>query len=277
MQYAIALARPVGGEITLLHVLLLPLPSNDSDDEPDWMPLGPSPRREVLEQMRRFAEPADAAGVGTRLVLRDGSPGDEIVRTACSLDTDLIVMGSHGRRRLQRLLGSHAERVLRTASCPVLLVGGSVDATPAEAPVRIQEVLCAASGSAHSPQTVAYAQSLAAGAGAHLTLLHVVEPGRRGAAPWSGRTEARPGRIDECTSHGSPRSEILRYAKERGADLIVVGAHDRGPASLGQLGSTSGHVVREAECAVLAVKAVPSPARPGRSRGRRRKVVHALS
>lgn len=108
LEYAIALARPVGGEITLLHVLLLPLPSIDSDDEPDWMPPEPSPRSELLVQMRRFAEPANAAGLTTSLVLRDGLPGDEIVRAAHSLDTDLIVMGSHGRRGLDRLLGSHA-------------------------------------------------------------------------------------------------------------------------------------------------------------------------
>ncbi len=45
LEYAIALARPVRSEITLLHVLLLPLPSLNSDDEPDWMPPGPGARK----------------------------------------------------------------------------------------------------------------------------------------------------------------------------------------------------------------------------------------
>lgn len=263
LEHAIALARPVGGEITLLHVLLLPLPSIDSDDEPTWMPPGPSPRSELLQQMRCFTEPADAAGLATRLVLRDGVPGDEIVRAASALDADLIVMGSHGRRGLDRLLGSHAERVLRTAACPVLLVGSSADMTPSESPVRLQEILCAASGSEHSPETLEYAQCLAAGAGAHLTLLHVTEPGHLRtppAAPWSGRIECRPGQIDECTTCGSARSEILRCAKERGADLIVIGIHDRGPGVLGYLGCTSGYVARAAGCGVLTVKAMPSHA-----------------
>lgn len=270
LEYAIALARPVGGEIVVLHVLLLPLPSVDSDDGLDWMPPEPSPLVELLQQMRRFADPAEAAGLATRLVLRDGLPGDEIVRAARSLETDLIVMGSHGRRGLDRLLGSHAERVLRTASGPVLLVGGSAEATPAEAPVRIEEVLCAASGSEHSPQTLDYAECLAKGAGAHLTLLHVTEPGHRrspGTPPWTGRIQASPGRVDECMSCGSPRSEILRCARERRADLIVMGAHDRGPGVLGYLGSTSGHVVRAAGCAVLTVKATPSHAGAERSSG----------
>lgn len=270
LAYAIALARPVGGEITLLHVLLLPLPSIDADDEPDWMPPEPSPRSELLQRLRRFAEPADAAGIATRLVLRDGIPGDEIVRAARSLEADLIVMGSHGRRGLDRLLGSHAERVLREACGPVLLVGGPAEAAPAETPVRLQEVLCAASGSEHSAQTLDYALCLAAGAGAHLTLLHVTEPSQRhapGTPPWSGRIGASTGRVDECMSSGSPRSEILRCAREHGADLIVMGAHDRGPGVLGYLGSTSGHVVRAAGCAVLTVKATPSHAGAERSSG----------
>lgn len=270
LEYAIALARPVGGEIVLLHVLLLPLPSVDADDGPDWMPPEPSPLVELLQQMRRFAEPADAAGLATRLLLRDGLPGDEIVRTAGSLETDLIVMGSHGRRGLDRLLGSHAERVLRKACGPVLLVGGSAEATPAEAPVRIQEILCAASGSEHSPQTLDYAQCLATGARAHLTLLHVTEPGHRrspGTPPWTGRIQPSPGRVDERMRCGSPRAEILRCARERGADLIVMGAHDRGPGFLGYLGSTSGHVVRAAGCAVLTVKATLSHADAERSSG----------
>jgi nucleotide-binding universal stress UspA family protein len=262
LEYAVALARPVRGEITLLHVLLLPLPSVNSDDEPDWMPPGPGPRSELLERMRRFAAPAEAAGVTIRSELRDGLPGDEIVRAARTMDADLIVMGSHGRRGLGRVLGSHAERVLRTAPCPVLLACRSVDATPAEAPVRIQEVLCAASGSKHSPRTLDYAQCLAAGAGAHLTLLHVTEPGllrTPPVPPWSGRIPPRPDQVAQCLSYGSPRSEILRCAQERRADLIVMGAHDRGPGALGYLGSTASHVASAAGRAVLAVKATPSP------------------
>jgi nucleotide-binding universal stress UspA family protein len=264
LEYAIALARPVRAEITLLHVLLLPLPSIDSDDEPDWMPPGQSAASELLEQMRCFAKPALAAGLTIRTVLRDGLPGDEIVRSALSIDTDLIVMGSHGHRGLDRLLGSHAEHVLRTAPFPVLVVRSSVDTVPGDAPFQLHEVLCAASGSEHSPQTVDYAECLAAGAGAHLTLLHVTEPGHLGArpAPWGDRIEASPSRFDWRISLGSPRSEILRCAEDHGADLIVMGAHDRGPGIFGCLGSTAGYVVRAAGCGVLTVKAMPLAANP---------------
>ena len=63
-------------------------------------------------------------------VLREGNPAEEIVRLAGERGCDLIVMGTHGRRRLGRLLmGSVAEQVLRRAPCPVLTVKGE----PAEA------------------------------------------------------------------------------------------------------------------------------------------------
>jgi universal stress protein A len=233
LEYAIALARPAAAEITVLHVLPLPLPSVDSDDEPDWMPAGLGGRSEVLEQMRRFAEPAEAAGLRTRAVLRVGIPSDEILRAIAELEPDLLVMGSHGRRGLQRLVGSHAARVLRLAPCPVLTVS-LLEGAPAEMPVRIQEVLCAASGSERTPRTIEYARSLAEGAQAHVTLLCVANPCR-------------------------PSSDILDLARKRGADLIVIGNHDRGLGVVGYLGSTSARVIRDAECAVLTVKANPWP------------------
>jgi nucleotide-binding universal stress UspA family protein len=187
------------------------------------------------------------------------------VRAGCTLDTDLIVMGSCGRRGLQRLLGSHAEHVLRTAQCPVLTVGAAVDETPMDGPVRIQTVLCAASGSEHSPKTVEYAHRLAVGAQARLAILHVTAHHSHGQPPppWAGRVEAGAAKVDEYFTRGSPHAEILRCAKRLGADLIVIGASDR-PSALGYLGSTAGAVVRDAECAVLTVRAISSPTKPER-------------
>jgi nucleotide-binding universal stress UspA family protein len=53
--------------------------------------------------------------------IREGNAADEVARTAKALDADVIVMGTHGRTGLSRLLvGSVAESVMRRASCPVL-------------------------------------------------------------------------------------------------------------------------------------------------------------
>jgi universal stress protein A len=66
----------------------------------------------------------DAGAVRVERRLLQGFIGNEITNLAAEGGFDLIVMGTHGRRGFQRLLlGSIAERVMRTAPCPVLTVG----------------------------------------------------------------------------------------------------------------------------------------------------------
>lgn len=71
--------------------------------------------------LRRFQVPNAAAPVEYRLV--EGDPAREILAVAAEADCDLIVMGTHGRSGLERLLlGSVSERVLRKARCPVVMM-----------------------------------------------------------------------------------------------------------------------------------------------------------
>src|SRR5262249_42012810 len=73
------------------------------------------------------------SGVSAEHILADGPPAAEIIRVAKENGCDLIVLGSHGRTGLARLLmGSVAETVVRKASCPVLVVKGPVPATASE-------------------------------------------------------------------------------------------------------------------------------------------------
>jgi nucleotide-binding universal stress UspA family protein len=66
---------------------------------------------------------AQRSGVKVDTVLRHGPAWSEILAVAAETKADLIVMGTHGRRGLARaLLGSVAEKVVRTASCPVMTV-----------------------------------------------------------------------------------------------------------------------------------------------------------
>jgi nucleotide-binding universal stress UspA family protein len=62
-------------------------------------------------------------GIKVERILETGDPVEVILRTAAKLPADLIVLGSHGRTGLARLLlGSVAEQVVRKATCPVLVV-----------------------------------------------------------------------------------------------------------------------------------------------------------
>ncbi len=273
LEYAIAIAQPMHAEITFLHVCLMPLPYVSNDYVTDWMPEEPSLTLQILDKLRGFAAPAQAAGIRCEHLLREGDPADEILRAAASLDPDLIVMGSHGRRGFESwILGSHAERVLRTASCPVLTISGLAAPGQESAPVHVAEILCATSASEHSPETVGYARRLADALRANLTVVHLVGARRQDDTRGPVDVDAKP--IEAVTlekrfTAGTLSSEILRSAQEHRADLIVVGNHDRGPRAHGFLGSTSSHVVREAECGVLTLRASGLAVGTGRSANHR--------
>jgi nucleotide-binding universal stress UspA family protein len=83
-------------------------------------------RTESAKLLDDARERASAAGVKVETgsaEIMTGRPGDEIVQEAVRSKAELVVMGTHGRRGLQRaMLGSDADTVVRHASCPVLLV-----------------------------------------------------------------------------------------------------------------------------------------------------------
>lgn len=77
----------------------------------------------MADELGKWAEAARKRGITVRTVVRRGSPSAEIVALASEEHADLVIMGTHGRAGVSRvLLGSVADRVIRTASCPVLTV-----------------------------------------------------------------------------------------------------------------------------------------------------------
>jgi nucleotide-binding universal stress UspA family protein len=80
-------------------------------------------RDEAEALVESVAETVRKAGLRTEVSVRDGTPGDEIVEEATSWGADLILMGSHGRTALKRvLMGSVAQYVVRHAPCSVEVV-----------------------------------------------------------------------------------------------------------------------------------------------------------
>ena len=124
LRYARALAVQMGASIDLAHVFEDPFTSGAFvGDGTVMMPLD---LRQTLEQWAREQLASRHAGhvntlPGSSSVLVMGSPARRIVEHAGETGADLIVMGTHGRTGLSHLLlGSVAERVVRTAKCPVL-------------------------------------------------------------------------------------------------------------------------------------------------------------
>jgi len=122
LNYAITLAQDFGGSLMVLHVLD-PLLAAGRLDSARLRQLKSSARDEAAKQLRALSCELVKSGVRTELLLRSGPATDIIVAFAIARKADLIIMGSQGRTGLRRLLiGSVAERVVRHAHCPVLVV-----------------------------------------------------------------------------------------------------------------------------------------------------------
>jgi len=116
MHYATSLARDAGAKLLIVHVEEPPLAYGGGE-----LYYGiPDPDRGDLTKMLDELTPSDpAVPYEHRMLL--GEPATEIVRLAEEQAADLIVMGTHGRTGLKRLLmGSVAEAVVRRSACPVL-------------------------------------------------------------------------------------------------------------------------------------------------------------
>ncbi len=80
-------------------------------------------RERLNEQLQEFSRSVDTKGVSIDVHLLDGVPYVEITHAARELKADLVVIGTHGRTGLAHLLlGSVAERVVRTCEAPVLTI-----------------------------------------------------------------------------------------------------------------------------------------------------------
>ena len=135
LRFALTLAAPLGAQVTLVHAIEpTPMPGGLEAFALEGMPVGWEQRvtqARVLDAERYLAEQARQAGsvvVKTRLVV--GTLPDAIIEQLGPLGIDLLVVGTHGRRGLAHFfLGSAAERLLRSAPCPVVVV--RPDAAPA--------------------------------------------------------------------------------------------------------------------------------------------------
>jgi nucleotide-binding universal stress UspA family protein len=125
--HALGLARLTGAELSILYVLPPPqAPFLDGGyvAQEIWDQIDAAQRAQAAEETDRLVRQAVDAGVrATASIVETGVPADEIVRAAEQAKTDLLVLGTHGRTGVARLvLGSVATRVVATATCPVLTV-----------------------------------------------------------------------------------------------------------------------------------------------------------
>lgn len=132
VDYALRLAAPLGASVELCHVgprpdyaiaqLVSPGMRTAALGLVDQLRVLFDAARKEMDDLRKRKQ---AAGVPLTTSFVEGFPDEGIVERARAISADLIVIGSHGRRGLSRvLLGSITERVLRLSPCPILVVHG---------------------------------------------------------------------------------------------------------------------------------------------------------
>jgi nucleotide-binding universal stress UspA family protein len=185
---------------------------------------------------------------------------------------DLIIVGTHGRTGLQKLLlGSVAEEVFRRSAVPVLTIGPAVSGGT-HSDGRFRNVLLATDFGSESQVAAHYAISFAQENQARLTLLHVLRAPRQiSKAPQPASvaevlhslSEIVPPeaelwcRAEPVVEYGEPAKAILTVSKSRSADLIVLGLHSSVPsvsAATHRLRATAHKVVAHSLCPVLTAR-----------------------
>jgi len=129
---ALRLTKATGGELTILHVLLSPASmfvAGGYVTEETWNLIETDLRSRAGQEMDALVKEAvDASVRATPQFVEGGLPADGIVSAAEHAKTDILVVGTHGRTGVMKLLlGSVASRVVATASCPVLTVRMSAE------------------------------------------------------------------------------------------------------------------------------------------------------
>jgi nucleotide-binding universal stress UspA family protein len=272
LSYAAAIADHFGARVTVLAV-----------DDPLLAEAAaaagvmPSLADQTRCELQRFCgevfahRRSDATTIDYRVAT--GKPALEILRAARQLNTEVIVISSHGRSGLRKMfLGSTTERVLREAPVPVLITSGTPPpaASLSEIGRHINRVLAPIDLTPVSRQQVRLAHGIAEALSVPLIVAHVVEPvfvpsrvrdALRGAED-ARRTHAYQqlsalvGPIDAKAElmvlTGEASEEIASLAKARDANVIVMGLHSSSPGGP-RMGTVTYRVLCLAHSLVLAI------------------------
>jgi nucleotide-binding universal stress UspA family protein len=230
LPYAVEIARRAQGKIHAVHVISPRVSPAASPEE--WS--------QTVQEDEEFRERGKAElehelqELPHELLFLKGEVWENLEQVMNEQHVDVIVTATHGRSGIGKsLMGSVAEKIIRQASCPVLIVGTGVASKHSHAAAA--ELNCILYATDFSPESIAaarYAISLARDHQAKLILLHTVGaemPEEEGASletlhsivPWGAGLRYRPQFLME---RGEPADTILRVAGTFHADLVVLGA-----------------------------------------------------
>ena len=267
LLHALAIARRYDAKLSVVHVAApetqTPIPMELVPWELDWQ------KKRAAESLARLEDFEPLHTYPHQTILKQGNPWLEISGIIADIGIDLIVLGTHGRGLIGRLLlGSVAEEVLRHATCPVLTVGPDVVPGLLEHE-QLSRVLFATDFSEGSLHALPYALSLAEENDAELVLMHVMQQLQPIPVEYSKELLAdyrqrlwqlvpddanlwcKPQVVVEI---GAAAETIVRTAHDRQVDLIAMGVHRAGAVASHLPWTVVHSVVRHARCPVLTTR-----------------------
>lgn len=263
-KYAAALSRTLAAPMALLHSHHVPaMAAYGRAAAPDWDLYIPGPADERNE-LELWVEEFRREGADVSPLFVEGSPAGAFARN--TEPGDLLIVGTHVRGDIARtLLGSSAERIVRNAHCPTIVI-------PPDCRRRaIATIVAATDFSAASRHALRVACDFAQLVGARVQVVHVVADEHVKAHEHYEVHEAIAGMVEAATADlktmlgdlpdvpssvrtGIPHQEIIEAAEAANADLIAIGLHGHNPIEAAVLGSTANHVLRHALCPVLVTR-----------------------
>ena len=278
ISFGVALAKTFGAKLFVCHIIDLPFAAMNGEVQLD--PIEQQDRmttyaQDQLEQMFE-KEPID-----WEPLISIGHTADEISRIVDEKRIDFVISATHGRSGLKRLLlGSVTERLMRTLSCPLLIIKEQGKEVPEIKRTSFppKRILVGCDFSINSDLAFQYGLAMAQEFEAELHLVHVVEPPVYQNVLFSDVSSGlynREAMIDELSDklnrkvppearnwcdlktillEGNADEEITRYADFKEVDLIVVGVRGHGLVETLFVGSTTDRVARRSPCPVLSVR-----------------------
>ncbi len=267
-EYARFLASRANAKIIVMHVLE-DVPYEFASMEFSGVALHElviERKKQAEKQLREFAA-ENLSGVNLEVVLMEGDPATRIVQKAHEANVNAILMPTHGYGPFRRfILGSTTSKVLHDADVPVW-TGVHIDEAVQQN--RIENILCALDLGDASERVANWAGNAAREVGAKLTAIHVVPslehmPGEYFERDWEVQVKQTVHKDLEklLASHapdadiviegGDPADTICEIARQREADLIVIG---RGTASgiFGRMRAHAYEIIRDSPCPVVSV------------------------
>jgi nucleotide-binding universal stress UspA family protein len=262
MQYAAGLARNYEARLKLLHVVSPMVPT--AYEYVDMAAVVASMKTRSKLELAKTLKKLKESGVEASGEVRTGEIFFGIKEAIQSYEPDLIVMGTHGRRTLQRwLLGSVTESLLRHSPVPMLTVSSaSRPATAKEG--GFKRILVTTDFSVGTSDALNYAFSIAQENQSHVIVIHAVDH----PLPFGGMVMKAlerklaglvPGEakswcdVETRLVGGTPYQCILEIAAKEDIDLIVMNIHGKGMLERALLGSNAERVVRGASCPVMLI------------------------